>query len=657
MREATIAPGWTPRPLRRILPLLLVALALVAGLAARTATAAPASQAERLLAEKWAPIVHLPNVDCEGGRPYEPVDVDILFANPEVALRGPWDRTNLVKVAPVASDLAKGLYDYHLDYPGDALDPGCTYELWQARLDGLAPPTTYARVVTQKGVKDRIALQYWFYYVFNDWNNNHEGDWEMIQINFPAATAQEALTATPTEVGYSQHSSGERARWGDPKLHLVDGTHPEVWPAQGSQANFFESRLYLMRSAAEGVGCDDTRSSDTRVRPRVATVPTGEADYLAEYPWLGFQGRWGEKQLSFFNGPTGPNMKTQWTEPFTWEALYWRDASFTVPDSGPLIGPTATGIFCSTVAAGSELLRIAKASPGATLAMLAAIIFLIVFAFTRTPWHPSDPEDVERTRAWGQILSASWNAYKRSPRVFLGIGLIFLPLGLLITLIQWIAFRVAGFAALVDEAGERNAFVATLALGLGVLISLLGFAVAQAATAWALTRIDAGETVRPGAAYRAILPRLRPLLLSLAVVVVVQLILDLTIVLIPVAIFLLGRWALFAVLAGRDEEGGRGLLRRSATLSHGHWWRVASIGIGVTAVAFLVGPLLGLLALVATSASFNVINIISAVVYVALLPYPAIAMTYLAGDLRARHAAEDARPDPAPATPGDTATA
>ena len=25
----------------------------------------------------------------------------------------------------------------------------------------------------------RIALQYWLFYVFNDFNNLHEGDWEM----------------------------------------------------------------------------------------------------------------------------------------------------------------------------------------------------------------------------------------------------------------------------------------------------------------------------------------------------------------------------------------------------------------------------------------------------------------------------------------------
>ena len=38
----------------------------------------------------------------------------------------------------------------------------------------------------------RLALQYWLFYAFNDWNNLHEGDWEMIQLDFDAATAHQA---------------------------------------------------------------------------------------------------------------------------------------------------------------------------------------------------------------------------------------------------------------------------------------------------------------------------------------------------------------------------------------------------------------------------------------------------------------------------------
>src|SRR5262249_39088364 len=149
---------------------------------------------------------------------------------------------------------------YHLDFPGDALDPGCGYLDWSRRLNAHQQPTVYAHVATDPSYPGQLALQYWMFYVYNDWNNLHEGDWEMIQLNFDAATPDAALAAGnhPYEVGYSQHTGGEKASWGDSKLQIVDGTHPVVYPASGSHANFFSSALYLGSSGEQGVGCDDT---------------------------------------------------------------------------------------------------------------------------------------------------------------------------------------------------------------------------------------------------------------------------------------------------------------------------------------------------------------------------------------------------------------
>jgi hypothetical protein len=92
-------------------------------------TAAAASTDEAALAARFAPVVRLVDQpqSCGPGAPYVPIDVNLLFDEPTVALRGPWGPNDLVKVAPSADDLAGGLYDYHLDFPGNALDPGCTY--------------------------------------------------------------------------------------------------------------------------------------------------------------------------------------------------------------------------------------------------------------------------------------------------------------------------------------------------------------------------------------------------------------------------------------------------------------------------------------------------------------------------------------------------
>jgi hypothetical protein len=318
---------------------------------------------EQALAERYAPVVRIveQTEECGPGEPYEPMDVDALFGEPTVALRGPWNRTDLVSVGPAAKDLP-GLYEYHLDFPGDALEPGCDYERWARRITSETAPTVYAHVASDAGYPDKIALQYWLFYAFNDFNNLHEGDWEMVQLVFDAGGPGEALSKTPTEVGYSSHQGAERADWSDEKLELVDDTHPVVYPAAGSHANKYTDALYLGSSGEAGVGCDDTRGPHVELRPVVATIPSAPDAASRASPWIAFQGRWGELQRAFFNGPTGPNLKRQWTAPIEW-SQNWGDRSYAVPTGG-ILGTGATDFFCTAVATGSrglvELLR----SPG-----------------------------------------------------------------------------------------------------------------------------------------------------------------------------------------------------------------------------------------------------------------------------------------------------
>ena len=74
---------------------------LVACVAVPTASAANPEQA---LAERYAPVVRLvEHTDCPPGKPYLPIDVNLLFDEPTVALRGPWGN-DLVKIAPSAKD-------------------------------------------------------------------------------------------------------------------------------------------------------------------------------------------------------------------------------------------------------------------------------------------------------------------------------------------------------------------------------------------------------------------------------------------------------------------------------------------------------------------------------------------------------------------------
>jgi hypothetical protein len=621
--------------IRRLVPTVLALL-----VAAALSGTASAQSPEEQLADRYAPVVRLvaQPEPCEHGEPFEPIDADLVLGNPEVALHGSWNQTAVLKVGPTAKDLSAGLFGYHLDFPGDALHPGCDYENWERHLIPGTKPRTYARVVTEARYPHQLALQYWFFYVYNDWNDKHEGDWEMIQLDFSAGTAAEALSSRPREVGFSQHEGGERADWGSDKLQIVGGTHPVVYPAMGSHANYYNANLWLGRSAAQGVGCDDTVGPSRQLRPEVALFPTAKDAYLAAFPWLGYDGGWGEEHPQFYGGPTGPNTKSQWTEPITWANESWRDSAFAVPAGSSLKG-SATDFFCGSVAWGSSVLTKLVAHPGAVVIALAVLLLVLVWLCSRTRWDETEPFRVARRRPWGSLVTASFHLYWRRPWLFLGIGVLFLPLAVLIAGLQYLIFRVGGLEPLVESAGESNAVVAGLAFAIGLFFTIFGLNVVQAVTAGAVVELDAGREITARAAYRHLVHRLPRLLLALCGAVLVITLLSLTGAGILVAAFLLVRWLLLPQVVMVENETVHPL-RRSALLVRGHWWRVASVLLFVTLPALAIGPLIGTLMLLLTPASFNVVNLVSGVVYMVTLPFAAIVTTYLYFDVRVREELE-----------------
>ena len=627
-----------PRVIRRTSWALVVLAALVL-----VPTAAADYEDEQALAERFAPIVRVveQTEECGHGEPFVPTDIDRILGQDTVALRGPWSPTDLVKIGPVADDLV-GRFEYHLDFPGNALDAGCSYEHWANHIGASEEPVVYAHVVTEAGRPGVVALQYWFFYPFNDFNNTHEGDWEMVQLNFEAGDAASALGTTPAEVGYSAHEGATSSEWKDDTLEVVD-SRPVVYPAAGSHANKYSAALWLGSSAEAGVGCDDTRGPHRELSPRVETIPSDPAAARAAYPWIAFEGRWGELQPAFFNGPTGPNLKQQWTEPIDW-SHGWRSRSYAVPTAG-VLGTGATDFFCDAVAAGSRgLIRLLR-NPGPTLALLAALLAIAVFLATRTTYRPSAPLRIGRRRSWGQILTAAGRMYFKQARLFLTIGLLFIPLGLVISLVQ--ALVLGGFGLLgVDTTGEAAGALALIVVALGTTLALLGFGLVQAATACALVEVDSGRPIGAIQAYRVALARLRPLVRGLALAVLICLALVATWFLIPVAIWLAVRWSLLAQAVELESGPGRRALRRSAELVRGHWFRVASL-VGISALlALAAGPLVGALLIFATDAPLALLNFVAGIVYAVAMPFVAITTSYVYFDARAR-AELERREDPA----------
>jgi hypothetical protein len=622
----------------RARPALPVTLLVVAAALAGPPAAGADLADEQKLAERHAPVVRLveQTEECGHGEPYEPLDVNLLFGERTVALRGPWNRTDLVEIGPKAADLA-GLYEYHLDFPGDALNPGCDYERWSRRLTEGSRPAVYAHVATDSGHPGRLALQYWLFYAYNDWNNLHEGDWEMIQLVFDARDAREALGEEPVSIGFSQHEGAERAEWDDDKLELVDGTRPVVYPAAGSHANFYDDALFVGTSAEQGVGCDDTRGPHVQLDPRVYTIPSEDAAARSAFPWIAFEGRWGELQQAFFNGPTGPNLKRQWREPIEWSEG-WRTRSYAVPTGGAF-GTDATDFFCSAVATGSRgVIQLAK-DPQAMAALLLVLLVVLLFGISRTSWRPTAPLHVARRRSWGQILSAAGRMYVGHTLLFVGIGSLLVVLGLAISILQGLI--LGGFGLLgVETSGESAGALVLLIVGVGTALALLGLALVQAATVCALIRLDEGNKVGPLEAYRLALRRVRPLVGAAAVLVGVWTVLTTTAILIPVALWLAVRWSLLAQAVELEGLPAVAALRRSARLVRGRWLRTASL-VGAGAVlALAAGPLVGALLILVTDAPLPLLNVVAGVVYAFAMPFVALTTSYVYFDARVRHELE-----------------
>jgi hypothetical protein len=83
-----------------------------------------------------------------------------------------------------------------------------------------------------------ILLQYWFFYNYDSlgalpgvWQW-HQGDWEQVSVGLAGNQAD----AKPVFVAYSEHCSGTRLPWA--LVARVQGTHPLVFVARGSHANY-----------------------------------------------------------------------------------------------------------------------------------------------------------------------------------------------------------------------------------------------------------------------------------------------------------------------------------------------------------------------------------------------------------------------------------
>jgi hypothetical protein len=610
----------------RLVAVILSAIA--AGLlASAPAAAAEADDDLAALIEQYAPrvVVREQAALCQPGEPYQPTAVTDVLGREDVAL----ERSDgSVQTAPDAADLAAGDADTYLDLPGDPLNPGCDYQQWSAQASAGTPPTLYAHLATDPAHPDQVVLQFWFYWVFNDWNNRHEGDWEMIQIVFDAGTATEALQVGPSSVAFAQHEGSETSAWDDPKLRK-DGTHPVVYPSEGSHAAYYDQAHWFGKSAAAGFGCDNTSVGPdvpgVLWDPQVIVVPT-QAD--AEFAWLEYEGHWGQQAPSFNNGPTGPNTKRQWTEPIAWQLEEGRDGAVPIP---PVPGP-AVSAFCMLTTEGSLLFINVLDAPVLTIGLLAIVVVVIVMLVRGTAWRGADVSAYDRERRSGQILGASLVIWLRRWWVFAGLGALFLAGTALAAALRWALLGAAETGELTDTKGATDPVPYLIARVLSLLIQgpiiIIVIAGAIAVVSQPYGQVGFGTALR-----RSLAPPRTALVLAGSYLLVV--LLAASVLLLPLAAWLAARWATAGPAAMCEGHSIRAALRRSAELTHQRRMRTLALTLLLFVVALGTGPLLGALLLLLTNWPFLVLNAVVAISYAVLLPWLGIALTLQFYDLRA----------------------
>jgi hypothetical protein len=616
----------------------LIITAAVIVVAAASADAPAATTPEQDLATRYVPVVALKKQRkiCGRGEPYRPVPVDVVLGREDVSLfdgaKGAYRR---LRRAPTAADLSDGPSEHYVDLPGHPVTGGCSYERWFKRVGAGVPNAVYAHVATERGRPGRLALQYWLYYVFNDYNDKHESDWELIQLHFEAETVEEALRRSPVEVLYSQHEGAERGGWNDDKVEKVGLTHVVTYPGAGSHANYFRDALWLGRSPGEGIGCDDSTGPSTRITPRALVLPRRE-QATTRFDWLTFEGRWGQREKGFNNGPQGPNAKLQWERPFTWAESVERDRSVSIGSSAHE-GLDASDFFCSAVTAASELLDAVYAAEWVVLAALALLVALIVVAALRTRWHPAPVRPLEQRRAAGQILRVSVGVYRLDWRTLLVISALVFPLTFLGALALHGLFSLGLAQDLVQVLGRESLLPVHVYVVLLAAIEVVALGLAIAATALVVGSLSRGdERLGTTSAYRLALHRAGPLAGVFLRVAGIPLVLAMTIVGLPVAIWYLGRTAVAIPACVIESLDARMAIQRSKQIVGKHLWRVAALTTVTLTAALLLGPLVGAFVLLGTQLEVLLANLIGVVVSAAVMPIVGITITLLYLDLRAR---------------------
>jgi RsiW-degrading membrane proteinase PrsW (M82 family) len=303
--------------------IIFLSALLIVSVSSTNAQNTPSTIEDLQLAETYAPVLYFHPDEA-----FMPQSVNVLIDNSRLRQDVSfWFDVNVLNEVALTDLLTFNQADYFLDVWYGSRGAS-DYKNYSAHRDfylqnlspdvGGPPVTTYAHIVRDQE-NQKISIQYWLFYFYNDWFNKHEGDWEFVQVILDQ-------NQNPEWVVLSQHHGGTRRAWENTKIE--GGTHPAAYVALGSHANYFWGDEIYPNGQDIGnarVEILDRTGSAQRVIPEVHLLPEREHLFTdaSDYPlleWLVFNGNWGE--LAFqgdFGGPQGPADKgAQWEQAYQW---------------------------------------------------------------------------------------------------------------------------------------------------------------------------------------------------------------------------------------------------------------------------------------------------------------------------------------------------
>ncbi len=184
--------------------------------------------------------------------------------------------------------------------------------------------------------------------------------------------------------------------------------------------------------------------------------------------------------------------------------------------------------------------------------------------------------------------------------------------------------------------------------GLVSLISLIGLALLSTALAVVISRRYLSQSVTVGEAYRASLSRVGSFVLATIWIGIRVLLMAITIIGIPFAIYFGVAWTLYPQAIMLDGVGGGAASRRSRELISGFWWKTVGLLIVTQLLISIVGAIPSAIVTGVVGSGVSALytrtlisGVIGLVVGLLLRPIQATATTLLFYDLKIRKEAFD----------------